>query len=38
MKEVEYPLKDLIQILDEECEEEVIELSKGHEIMAKVID
>lgn len=38
MKEVECPLREIIADLDEHCEEEVIELSRGNEIMAKVVD
>ena len=38
MAEVQDPLEEIINVLDDQCEEEVIELSKGHEIMAKVVE
>jgi len=38
MKDVRKPLEDIIEVLEHECAEEVIELSRGHEVTAKVID
>lgn len=38
MNDVPLPLDEIISILDDECEEEIIELSKGHEIVARVVE
>lgn len=32
------PLESIIKVLDEQCEEEIIELDKKREIVAKVIE
>lgn len=37
MKEVETSLESIISVLDDQCDEEIIELSKGKEIVAKVV-
>ena len=38
MNEVPISLEEIISILDSECEEAIIELSKGHEIVARVVE
>ena len=38
MQEVHESLENIISVLDEQCDEEIIELSKGQEIVAKVVD
>jgi hypothetical protein len=38
MRDVQESLENIISVLDEQCDEEIIELSKGKEIVAKVVD
>jgi len=38
MHDVQESLENIISFLDEQCDEEIIELSKGQEIVAKVVD
>ena len=38
LREIRRPLDEIIGVLESECTEEVIELSRGHEVTAKVID
>ena len=38
MNEISEPLENIIQLLDEQSDEDVIEVSKGHEIVTKVVE
>lgn len=38
LRDIDSNLDDIIHVLGSECTEEVIELSRGHEVTAKVID
>ena len=38
MIEIREPLERIIEVLEQQCDEEIIVLSKGHEVVAKVID
>ncbi len=38
LRDIDSPLEEIIRVLERECTEEVIELSRGHEVTAKVID